>query len=154
MLGCRQQILMMVTVTCVSMPLLAVELIVTKRGESFRVEQSQRDGAWLTYVEEKTGKKGRLPAGTVDGIIPVVVSGGSYTDTEIDSTLEQIQAISRRHVSLLRKLNVVKHEWLALRRVDPHLGSKVQREIRAVEQNKSIAVYQKALMNLQMLRVH
>ncbi|MFO7870790.1 MAG: hypothetical protein R6V03_05090 [Kiritimatiellia bacterium] len=127
--------------------------VVKKNGDGFwalRVEK--KDGA-AEYVHRDTGRRGRLDASEIDGLIPTVQRGNKYDPDKVRERVDEIKRLRGKHGKLLRKLNRLLQEWQVLLRESPEFDGKIRKLVDEFnESGKDPKTYSRIALALGMLK--
>jgi hypothetical protein len=131
----------------------ADDMIVTTKGESFRISKSVEKGTNLLCTAQDGGTTHTIALDQIKAIIPIVTPGKKYTIENVTQALAKIDAAKLRFKSMVRKINVVQTEWIALKTsLSSDIGPELDTITTQFRRSKTDKSYSKALMDLGMLQ--
>lgn len=111
--------------TCVSSA--AESLIVTTDGRGIRADAVRKSAEKISYRDIASAAETNMPAGSVDGIVPLVQRGTTYSPADVQAALDLAGRLKLKYSGLTRDLNQIQSEWQSLRKAGGDSGAEIAR---------------------------
>jgi len=131
----------------------AVQLIVTKKGEAIWARKPRRQGDAITFVNKESGQEETRLVADLSGVISIVRRGKRYEPAQIQRNIDRIKKVMLRHFKHKRLLSPILREWELLQRPSPELEEKISGFQQAfADSTKETRMFEKAVFGLGMLK--
>ncbi len=128
-------------------------LVITKSGESLWVESVTEQGGSVYCVPSAGGERRRFDSSALDGVVPKIERGKSYTADQANAALSRIRKMLSRHPKLRKQLGMLEQEWKSVGNMDPETGRKIDTLVIRFERGPTTPkLFQEIAVELDMIR--